>query len=159
MVSSHDFSFKNGSEISVTNDDRLLQWLLDFDWLLTSCLFSLIYLARKMRRNARESDNLFISSMYAPEVCNTSYKYQWKFISVSLLLQFIATAIEKPGHWMKQQFHSRLTVRNRVIIYVLRLKNINLHWPVLIYILYWPQCILERRAQGKLSELERTTPQ
>ena len=81
MVSSHGFSFKNGSAISVTNDDRTLQWLLDFDWLLTSCLFSWIYLARqilarKMRRNARESDNLFISSMYAPEMCNTSYTYQ-----------------------------------------------------------------------------------
>ena len=76
MVSSHDFSFKNGSDLSVTNDDRTLQWLLDSDWLLTSCLFSLIYLARKMRRNARESDNLFISSMYAPEMCNTSYTYQ-----------------------------------------------------------------------------------
>jgi len=34
MVSSHGFSFKNGSAISVTNDDRTLQWLLDFDWLL-----------------------------------------------------------------------------------------------------------------------------
>ena len=76
MVSSHGFSFKNGSVISVTNDDRTLQWLLDFDWLLTSCLFSWIYLARKMRRNARESDNLFISIMYAPEMCNTSYTYQ-----------------------------------------------------------------------------------
>ena len=81
MVSSHGFSFKNGSAISVTNDDRTLQWLLDFDWLLTSCLFSWIYLARqilarKMRRNVRESDNLFISSMYAPEMCNTSYTYQ-----------------------------------------------------------------------------------
>ena len=81
MVSSHGFSFKNGSAISVTNDDRTLQWLLDFDWLLTSCLFSLIYLARQilariLRRNARESDNLFISSMYAPEMCNTSYTYQ-----------------------------------------------------------------------------------
>ena len=81
MVSSHGSSFKNASAISVTNDDRTLQWLLDFDWLLTSCLFSLIYLARqilarKMRRNAGESDFLFISSMYVPEMCNTSYTYQ-----------------------------------------------------------------------------------
>ena len=112
MVSSHGFSFKNGSAISVTNDDRTLQWLLDFDWLLyiMSVFFDLCsppkMLARKMRRNARESDNLFISSMYAPEMCNTSYTYQWKFISVSLLLQFIGTVIEKPGHWMKQQSHS-----------------------------------------------------
>ena len=82
MVSSHGFSFKNGSAISVTNDDRTLQWLLDFDWLLyiMSVFFDLCsppkMLARKMRRNARESDNLFISSMYAPEMCNTSYTYQ-----------------------------------------------------------------------------------
>ena len=39
---------------------------------------------------------------------------------------------------------------------VLRLKNINFHWPVLIYILYWPQFSLEKRVQGKLSELQRT---
>ena len=41
---------------------------------------------------------------------------------------------------------------------VLRLKNINFHWPVLIYILYWPQCILEKRAQRKLPEFQRMMP-
>ena len=53
MVSSHGFSFKNDSAISVKNDDRTLQWLLDFDWLLYIMsvffdLFSPQILARKM---------------------------------------------------------------------------------------------------------------
>ena len=79
------------------------------------------------------NDNLFISSMYAPEMCNTSYTYQWKFISVTLRLQFIGTAIEKPGDWMKQQSHSRWTVRKCVIIclrakkYQLSLTSFDLH--------------------------------
>jgi len=40
VVSIYDFSFKNGSPISLANAARTLQWLIDFDWLLT-----LIYLA------------------------------------------------------------------------------------------------------------------
>ena len=39
-VFSHDFSFENASVIFLIDDQRktvlTLQWLLDFDWLLTS---------------------------------------------------------------------------------------------------------------------------
>ena len=113
MVSSHGFSFKNGSAISVTNDDRTLQWLLDFDWLLTSCPFSLIYLARqilarKMRRNARESDFFYLFQACMHQKCVTqAIHINESLYDVSLLLQFIGTAIEKPGHWMKQQSLAR----------------------------------------------------
>ena len=65
--------------------------------------------------------------------CATQAIHVNESLSGSLLLQFIPTAIEKPGHWMKQQFHSRLTVRNFVIIclkvkkYQLSLTSFDLH--------------------------------
>ena len=49
---------------------------------------------------------LFISSMYAPEINLSHSEITREDLDV------IDATIEKPGHWMQQQFHCTLTVTN-----------------------------------------------
>ena len=68
-MTTNEYNLNNNSFINaVRKRQQTLYWLLDFDWLLTACdyliltfhLFILVkffILARKMRHNARQSDN------------------------------------------------------------------------------------------------------
>ena len=59
--------------------------------------------------------------MYAPELNLSHFEKTWED------LEFIGTQSKKPGHWMQQQFHCTLTVRNCVIIDLYSLRCFLFH--------------------------------